>query len=149
MGGWRPVGIIQAVKRVRAYDSCLYLVNSNWGPVTGGMFPEAGISGHSAIIDYEGNELAKSLDHGEVVLRAKIDIEARRKQAARYYHNPVTQIRSELFAPYYSKTIYPPNTFLKDGPIKSTLDAQQTGYFDQTMLNLEKCQEFYSEDDVV
>jgi predicted amidohydrolase len=148
MGGWRPLGIIEAVKRVRAYDSCLYLVNSNWGPMTGGMFPEAGIAGHSAIIDYHGNEIAKSLDSGEAVIRGRIDIEARREHASRFYHNPVTQIRAELFSPFYSKTIYPPDTFLKDGPVKATLDEQQCGYFEKAMINLGKAHAFYSENGV-
>jgi predicted amidohydrolase len=148
MGGWRPVGIIEAVKRVRAYDSCLYLVNANWGPVTGGMFPEHGIAGHSAVIDFQGNEVAKSEDCGEQVIRGKVDIEARREHALRYYHNPVTQLRNELYAPWYGKTIYPANTFLKDGPIKATLDNQQVGYFETAMANLEKAQDFYSEHEV-
>lgn len=148
MGGWRPIGIIEAVKRVRAYDSSIYLVNSNWGPIVGGVFPEAGIAGHSAIIDYVGNELARSPDSGEAVIRGKIDIEARREHAAGFYHNPVTQIRSELFAPYYSKPVYPANTFLEDGPVQSRLDDQQISYFEKTIENLQKCKSFYSEKDV-
>lgn len=136
------------VKRVRACDSSIYLVNSNCGTIVGGVCPKAGIAGHPAIIDYVGNELARSPDSGEAVIRGKIDIEARREHAAGFYHNPLTQIRSELFAYYYSKPVYPANTFLEDGPVQSRLDDQQTRYFEKTMENLLNCQSFYSENDV-
>jgi len=65
-----------------------------------------------------------------------------------YYKNPVTQIRTELFAPYYARTIYPPNSFLEDGPIQSTLDKRQQALFAEAVRNFSKLEDYYSENDV-
>lgn len=146
-GGPRPIGIIEAIKRVRAWDNAIYFVQSNWGPTIGSLLPTA-VSGHSAIIDYQGNLLAESDDSNEIVVRAIIDIEACRKYRKLFYRNPLTQMRNELYTPYYNRTVYPPNSFLESGPIAHNLDDKQQAFFRQAIENLMHCQDFYGETDV-
>jgi predicted amidohydrolase len=148
MGGPRSMGITEAVKRVRAYDNAIYFINSNCGPTPGAWYPEEQISGHSAIIDYKGNVLAEDNTGGEMVVRAEIDIESARRYRARYYHNSITQLRSELIAPYYMKPVYPANTFLKDGPLAAGLDERQQKYFTMALENLKKHEHYYRETDI-
>jgi len=147
-GGPRPIGVTEAIHRVRAADNAVYWINSNWGPELGAMYPRERISGYSKVYDYTGNLLAMSESGGEMVIRAKLDIEAARQYRSQYYKNSLTQIRAELIAPYYSQPIYPANTFLEGGPITVTLDERQQGLFKQAMANLKKREDFYSENDV-
>jgi predicted amidohydrolase len=144
-GGWHAPGVMDAIKRTRAYDNAVYFINSNFGPVSGGAYASHQISGYSAIIDYMGQELIRSEDSNERVIRAKIDIEGCRRYRDLYYKNPVTQMRTEMYAPFYARTVYPANTFLDEGPIGSTLDAIQRGRFDRAVKNLKRCRNFYSE----
>jgi len=140
--------IVEASLRTRAWDNAVYLVNSNWGPELKGYSPRARISGGSIVYDYMGIELARAEDTNEQVVRAKLDIEACREYRKQYFKNSTTLIRTELYAPYYSKPIYPSNTYLKEGPIDGLLDKRQLGYFDLAKANLEQCRDFYSEKDV-
>ena len=111
-------------------------------------YPEARIAGYSSVYDYTGTKIAMADDSNEQIVRAKIDIEAARQFREQYFKNQLTLIRTELFAPYYSKPIYPPNTFIHDGPIEELLDEQQLGYFNRAKENLKKCQDFYQETDI-
>jgi predicted amidohydrolase len=147
-GGPRPIGVVEAIKRTRAADNAIYFINSNWGPEVGAIYPRARIAGHSAIVSYTGEVLAEAEDSSEIVVRARLNIQALRQFRRQYYKNPVTQVRSELYAPYYSKPIYPPNTFLKGGPIQATLDKRQQELFAQAVNNLLKCEDFYYENDI-
>ena len=147
-GGPRPVGVVEAIKRVRAADNAVYFINSNWGPELGAIYPRARIAGHSAIVSYTGEVLAEAEDSSEIVVRARLNIEALRQFRRQYYKNPVTQVRSELFAPFYSRPIYPANSFLKGGPIKATLDERQMGLFNEAVRNFQKLEDFYSENDI-
>jgi predicted amidohydrolase len=147
-GGWHATGVMEAVKRARAYDNAVYFVNSNFGPSLGSTYPANQISGFSTVIDYQGSEIVRAEDSAERVLRTRLDIEACRAFRARYYKNPVSQIRSELYAPFLNKPVYPANTFLKEGPIEATLDATQRARFEQAMANLRECENYYREDEV-
>jgi len=147
-GGWHPIGIVEAIKRVRAYDNAVYFINSNWGPEIGSFSPKARVAGHSTVVDFQGNELAKAEDSNEQVIRARIDIESCRAFRQQYYKNPVTQMRTELYAPFYNKPIYPANTFLSEGPIHKTLDDRQQSFFRQAVSNLNQCADYYQETDV-
>jgi len=146
--GWHAHGVIEALKRSRAYDNAVYFVQADWGPELGATFPRSRNQSRSAIFEYTGRELARAEDSSEMVVRARVDIEAARQFRAQFYKNPLSMMRAELYAPYYSGTIYPPNTFLKNGPIEATLDEMQRGYFNQAAENLAKRQDFYSEKDV-
>ena len=146
--GWHPIGMVEAIKRVRAYDNAIYFINSNWGPEIGSTSPKARIAGYSTIIDYMGNELARAQDSNEQVVRARIDIDVCRQYREQYYKNPVTQMRTELYVPYYSRTVYPPNTFLEAGPIEKTLDSRQQSIFHNAVANLKRCYSFYKESEI-
>jgi len=143
-----PMGVIEAALKTRAWDNAVYLVNSNWGPELGAYYPRARIAGWSNVFDYMGNELIRADHPNEQIITATIDIEACRKFREGYFRNPISLIRTELYAPYYSQPIYPSNTFLRDGPIEELLNEQQLGYFKQAMGNVKKLQDFYSEKEI-
>ncbi|MFC1969492.1 nitrilase-related carbon-nitrogen hydrolase [Chloroflexota bacterium] len=148
-GGPRhPLGVLEAVMQANAFQNSIYFVNSNWGPELGARYPRARIAGSSKVYDFIGNLLAKAEYADEMLVRANIDIEALRQYRQQYYVNRLALIRSELYAPYYSKTIYPPNTFLDDGPIEQVLDENQLKFFKQAGENLQQCQDFYRETDI-
>jgi len=147
--GWHPGGVIEALKRARAYDNAVYFVVSDWGPEVGATFPRCRNQSRSAVFDYTGKELARAEDSNEIVVRASLNIEAARQYRGQFYKNPLTMMRSELYTPYFSKTVYPPNTFLKHGPIEETLNEAQRKYFNQAADNLNKCLDFYKERDVL
>ncbi len=142
------MGSIESAMQTRAWDNAVYLVNSNWGPELGAYSPRARISGWSSVIDYTGNVLIVADDTNEHIITAKIDIEACRRYREQYFRNPISLIRTELYAPYYNQPIYPANTFLRDGPIEELLNEQQLGYFNKACENVQKLQDFYSENDV-
>jgi predicted amidohydrolase len=143
-----PMGVIEAALKTRAWDNAVYLVNSNWGPELGAYYPRARIAGWSNVFDYMGNELIRADHPNEQIITATVDIEACRRYREGYFRNPISLIRTELYAPYYNQPIYPSNTFLRDGPIEELLNEQQLGYFKQAMQNVKDIQDFYSEKDV-
>jgi predicted amidohydrolase len=147
--GWHSPGVIESLKRSRAYDNAVYFVVSDWGPELGATFPRSRNQSRSAVFDYTGKELARAEDSNEIVVRASLNIEAARQYRDQFYRNPLSMMRTELYAPYYGKTIYPANTFLRNGPIAVTLDEAQRGYFNTAVQNLIKCRDFYSETDVL
>lgn len=144
-GGGAPIGVNEACLQARAFDNAVYLVHSKWGPELGAYYPRARSGGYSRVYNYEGIKIAEADDGDEQIVRAKLDIEACRQYRERYARNPVTMVRTELYAPYYGKTIYPVNTFLRDGPIEEILGEQQQGYFKQAIENFKQCQDFYDE----
>jgi hypothetical protein len=81
-------------------------------------------------------------------VRARIDISACRQYREKYYKNPVTQMRTELYAPFYHKRTYPPDTFFEGGPLAKTLDARQQAFFHEAVANLELCHDYHRETDI-
>ena len=53
----------------------------------------------------------------------------------------------QFYAPYYQKTIYPPNTFLKDGPVEVMLEEKHLACFREAKENLKKCYDYYHGDE--
>lgn len=147
MSGLFPEGIVESTLRVRAYDNALYIVNCNRGHEVGSIMPKARAGAGSMIVDYIGNVLVSTRDSNEVVIRAAVNIEACRKHRHTYFVNPVSMIRSEVFYPYYEKSIYPPNTFIKDGPIEELLSKRHLGLYDQAVENMKKGYDYYNEED--
>ena len=148
MSGLFPEGIVESTLLVRAHDNAMYLINCNRGHEVGSIMPEARAGAGSMISDYMGNSLVKARDSNEVVIRARVDIQACRKYRHTYFLNPVTMIRSELFYPYFSKSVYPPNSFLEDGPIEELLNRKQLQLYEQAVENMKKCYDSYSEEEV-
>lgn len=147
MSGFFPEGLVEDTLRVRAYDNAMYLINCNRGHEVNSIIPKGRCGAGNMITDYMGNVLVCSKDSNEVAIRARIDIEACRKYRHTFFANPVTMVRSELFAPYYANPIYPPNSF-KDGPIEELLDKRHSQLYDQAVENMKKCYEYYHEEDV-
>ena len=145
-GGMQPNDVNAAALRTRAWDNCVYIVNSNWGLELGGYYPKVRISGGSCVFDYAGNLLAAAQDCNEQVVRASIDVEACRKARAQYFRNSTSIIRTELYAPFYNQTIYPPNMALKEGPLDELLNERQQGRIRAAKENLKRLEGFYSED---
>ncbi len=83
---------------------------------------------------------------------AEIDVmklrEVRKRYRASLRGNAVAQTRTELFAPYYNRTVFPPNGTIKDGPMSYTNDPLVEGRRRQAVENVLKGYEFYSEKDV-
>ncbi len=147
MGGLFPEGIVESTLQVRAHDNALYVVNTNRGHEVGSIMPRARCGAGTMIADYQGNVLAKVQDSNEAVVRARIDVEAARQYRETYFLNPVTVLRSELFAPFFQRTIYPPNTFLKEGPIEELLDKRHRDLYAEAVTNMRAGYDFYPEDD--
>ena len=56
--------------------------------------------------------------------------------------------RTEMFAPYYNRTIYPPDDVLKNGPMRHHNDPKTKQRREQALQNLEGFVDVYSEDSV-
>ena len=148
MSGFFPEGLVEHTMQVRAYDNALYFLNCNRGPEVGTMTPAGRCGGGSMIVDYMGNVLVCTKESNEVAVRAAVDIEACRRFRQTYFANPVTMVRSEMFAPYYAKTIYPPNTFSNDGPIDELLNEKHLRIYEQAVENMKKSYDYYTEEEV-
>lgn len=148
MSGFFPEGLVEDTLRVRAYDNALYFLNCNRGPEVGSIVPKGRCGGGTMIVDYMGNVLVRTKDANEIAVRARVDIEACRRFRQTYFANPVTMVRSELFAPYYAKPIYPANTFSTGGPIEELLDERHLQIYAQAVANMQKGYDFYSEESV-
>ncbi|MFC1972696.1 nitrilase-related carbon-nitrogen hydrolase, partial [Chloroflexota bacterium] len=147
-GGIFTIGAVEAAIQTRAFDNAIYFVHSNVGPELGAYSPRVRVSGWSSVYDYTGLKLVSADFPDEQILYATIDMEAARKFRAQYFKNTLSIVRTELYAPFYSKPIYPANTLLRDGPIEEQLDEKQQGYFRQAMKNLKACGDCYEEKDV-
>jgi len=146
-GGARAPGVTKARIMTRASDNALYFVNSNWGRALG-IVNSGTTAGYSKVYDYMGNLLVEALDTSEIVLRARIDIETARKYKDLYFQCSLPMTRTELYAPYYNKSIYPPNTFLEDGPIEKVLDDSHQAHMKKALTNLRGLRDFYKETDI-
>ena len=119
---------------------------------------EAAMSGWTSIFDYKfwfeplGNLVAKAVDRLPQMVAGTIDVMALRQYRQTYLANKLSNIRTELYAPYYAQTIFPPNQYLKAGPIQSFMDKRQVEMQRMAMENLQKIQQnpdnWYSEKDV-
>jgi predicted amidohydrolase len=147
MSGFFPDGIVEETMRVRAYDNAMYFLNGNRGQEVQSMVPRGRCGGGSMVIDYMGNVLGRTRDSTENCVRAMVDIEACRRYRETYFANPVTMIRSELFAPYYAKPIYPSNSF-QDGPIEELMNKRHLKIYDQAVENMKKSYDYYGEEEV-
>jgi predicted amidohydrolase len=142
-----PTGIIEARTRTRASDNCVYWIESNWGPVLESIVPRGVMDGYSRVYDYNGGLLAIAPDSNEYIVRAVIDIDAVRRLRGHFFNN-LSLIRTELYAPFYNKPIYPANTYLDPGPPGDHLDDRAMSYFAKAKENLSQLEDFYSEDSV-
>jgi len=158
-------GMALLTLRVRAQDNTIYIVNENWaGTVLTTERPnetwattnvDARHGGGCMIIDYQGNIIDEAEGNAPQLVQGNIDImalrEARKHFTPLYFvgkGNIVAQTRTELYAPYYNKTIFPPNQILTMGPMKNASDKNREVRRNQALENLMQFQDFYSENDV-
>ena len=118
-------------------------------PACGGF---AGIFDYRFWLDPLGNVVAEAEDKTPQVVVGTIDIMALRRSRETYLGNKLSTLRSELYASYYTKTIFPPNRFLEVGPINSFFDERQLEMQRIALENVRRLQQnpdnWYSEKDV-
>lgn len=150
--------------RVRANDNTIYVVAENWA-ARAISFQDMGAAhvidsvdtdrgGGSMIIGYNGNVIAEALGPVPQLVVGTIDIEAlrRARNGWREVHKGtgsfVPYTRTEFYRPYYNKTIFPPNMYFEQGPMKHSDDESVTKRRQMAVENYHKMYDFYSEDDV-
>ena len=106
----------QTLNEVRAFENSCYLVAPNKGFVFNSFAPEQSMVGHSMIVDYQGNLMARCETAGENACAALLDIEALRRFRRQVGASPLGEIRAELIAPIYARSLYPAATYLQHIP---------------------------------
>ena len=152
----------EALLRARAIDNTIYVLHENFasqvvntrrlGDTRIATHISSGYGGNSMVLDYYGNILARALGTGEELVMADIDVMKLRAVRQNYRRslrgNAVAQTRTELFAPYYNRTIFPPNRTIKEGPMRHTNDELVEERRQQAVQNVLSGYSFYSEKDV-
>jgi beta-ureidopropionase len=106
--------------RAHSEFNSLYMVCPNIGPVR--LSPSspapvdiAGGNGH--IVDYRGNVMSYSASGNNTMTAAIIDVEALRQfRAMNLNSNWLKDLRTELFAEMYRRTIHPKNLWIENEP---------------------------------
>jgi predicted amidohydrolase len=115
--------------RMRAAENTCYVIAPNLGQTLNSPERPMALSGYSVIVDYNGRLLAKSWTSGECTIDAEIHIDALRYRRKQVKWNPLATLRAELYAPFYQRTMYPPNRWLKkplDRLVEITRTIQET-----------------------
>jgi predicted amidohydrolase len=102
-------------KRARAMENMAYVVSANTAGIADIDFPAESTDGLSKVVDFKGRVMIEAGMGESMVANTELDIEALR----RYRNKPgmgniLSRQRNELFAPSYSRSVYPANTMLKD-----------------------------------
>jgi len=150
--------------RARAYDNTIYIAHENWASrvvtlesvdgKTVGNHIDAFEGGGSMVIDPYGMVLAEAVGTVEQILTADIDVMKLRQERDAFVQlrghrgNALAWTRTELFAPYYNRTIFPPNGVLRDGPMQHYGDSSVVRRRDQAVENLKGFHDYYHEDEV-
>ena len=75
------------------------------------------------IFDFNGRSLREAGGIGETIVAAPIDVEALRKFRARPSGFTLGELRTDLFAPFYTRAKMLPLDTFRDGVIENRLDA--------------------------
>ena len=150
--------------RVRALDNTIYMASANWAgqiistdPLGDGRIPhtvDTRRGGGSMIVDYGGNVIAEAEGRTPQLVIGAIDVMTLRENRKRWTQpnlgrgNALAMTRTEMFAPYYNRTIYPPDDVLKHGPMIHHNDEKTLARRAQALKNLESFQDVYSENSV-
>jgi len=152
--------------RARAVDNTIYIAHENWASMTisernfGGTpltFINSRGGGGSCIIDYNGNFIARAEGNTPQIVLGMVDVMALRREREQWRRpNPFGQggnflanIRTELYAPFYNRTIYPPNTRLDSSVMARPHDESSRQRRQQALANLKNFYDFYSENSVM
>jgi predicted amidohydrolase len=151
--------------RARAVDNTIYMVHENWGSITISernfngtplTFSSSRGGGGSCIIDYNGDFIVRAEGNTPQVVLGMVDVARLRREREQWRRpNPFGQggnflanTRTELYAPFYSRSIYPPNT-RKDGSVMAgPHDDSSRERRQMALANLKKFHDFYSEESV-
>ena len=152
--------------RARAVDNTIYVVHENWAEmvvsvsdIDGQSTPSAVDTrggGNSAIIDFTGEVTVQAQSSTPQLLIGMVDVMRLRRERKLWRRaNPLNPggnflalTRTELYAPYYDRTIYPPNQLLDATPAQRAHDASAAKRRHEALDNLEAYHDFYSETDV-
>ena len=157
------VGEIDRVKiRARAADNTIYVVTDNRAGEV--MLPKkigdawfqtvmsTGNGGGSMIIGPYGRIIKEANGNSPQLVTGPIDIMDLREKRQRWLKggvgNYVARRRTEMYEPHYSRTIFPPNGVLKDGPMEKAHDETVTKRRNQSVRNIIDGYDYYSENDV-
>jgi predicted amidohydrolase len=120
-------------KQARAYENMVYVVSANSASIRDYPIPNQSTDGHSQVVDYKGRVLAEAGQGETMNGYAEIDINSlRRNRAKPAMTNTLARQRLEIFRHVYSgEPVYPANTLLLDGGIRTPgrqhyLETQQT-----------------------
>ncbi|MDI9347620.1 MAG: nitrilase-related carbon-nitrogen hydrolase [Methylacidiphilales bacterium] len=102
-------------KLARAYENHCYIVSANSAAITNTNFPAHSTDGNSCVIDFLGKTLGQSGYGESMAAHGYISIENLREYRNQpSMFNLISRLRLELFKETYQKTIFPPNSFLKN-----------------------------------
>ncbi len=96
-------------RRSRGYEGLCYIASANNGQVTSDSYPSLASRGRSAIVDFQGNILARIEGTGESLLVAPIDLQRLRARRMEGRMNYPAQVKSELFGKEFGKQVLMPN----------------------------------------
>jgi predicted amidohydrolase len=106
----------QSLNEVRAFENSCYLVAPNKGYIFNSYTPEQSMVGHSMIVDFQGNVMARCETPGENACAATLDLEALRRFRQQVGASPLGEIRTEMIAPLYERSLYPAGSYLEKIP---------------------------------
>jgi predicted amidohydrolase len=113
-------------KLARAIENMAYVVSANSASIVGYSIPAASTDAHSQIINYEGIKLCETLCGESMVANATIHIDALRHHRNRPgMSNFLSRQRLELFAPFYTQSIYPANSLINKDANRNHFIEQQ------------------------
>jgi predicted amidohydrolase len=113
-------------KQARAIENLAYVVSANSAGITGCDIPAASTDGHSQVVNYEGVRLCEAGFGESMAASAAIHISALRHHRARPgMPNLLSRQRNELFAPEYTRAVYPANSLANEAPGRARFLATQ------------------------
>ncbi|MBF2755171.1 MAG: nitrilase [Gammaproteobacteria bacterium AqS3] len=114
-----PDTVKQCARRVRAVENLIYVIGANSGGYGDSAIPQNSVDGNSDIVDYRGQVLAQAGYGESMVAYAEVDLDALRRFRRRPgLPNTLSRLRLDLFQDQYRQTVYPANSWLRDGEVK-------------------------------
>ena len=109
-------GMWQAQNRSRALENLAYILAPNRAELYSMERPKGQSPGHSHIVDFNGEVVARCEHGGETIVSTTIYLDALRRRRQDPSWNFLSQLRTETFRSIYDDSIYPANLFATKGP---------------------------------
>jgi predicted amidohydrolase len=148
----------------RALDNTIYVAHENWAARVLTTYRADGArlathvdsfeGGGSMLLDPFGRVVAEANGTGEQLVIGEVDVEWLRERRKTFVQlrgnngNALAWTRTELFAPFYNRTIFPPNGVLREGPMLKNNDESVSRRRAAAVKNLEGFRDCYREEDV-